>query len=180
MQTHPLTEAENERLRMTKGQMAVTATLRKADDSPIPEDAAEADLQAALEDNSLHFAFTLMGVHIGDAALFSEDDGARWDLRFDATALDRFAATSRHRDWKHGLIGSAMRGVWSAAERQNLAERLPAAAILLHPARFTAIRWDPSRDKEAERSKDLPLVNVTATGGGGSRLHKLPVKSKKR
>jgi hypothetical protein len=98
--------------------------------------------------------------------------------------MDRFASAFRHQDWKHGLIGSALRAVWAAGELLNLSERAPALAELLQPSEFTAVRWDGSREKEKDRAKDVPLVNLSATGGGGTPLkrpaQKAGAKAKKR
>ena len=53
-------------------------------------------------------------------------------------------------------------------------------APLMNPEEFAALRWDSSRNKEKDRGKEIPLVNVSAQGGGATPSTRLMSKAKKR
>jgi hypothetical protein len=184
MQVHPLNEEENRQLRAVEDRTPMTASLQAgnqavARDEPLSEETLKA--LASATPALLHFTLQTMGVRIGQATCVPSkpggEDRVRWDLQFEASLMDRFASAFRHKDWRHGLIGSALRAIWTAGEALNLEERAPELEALLHPSEFTAVRWDGSREKEKDRAKDVPLVNLSASGGGGTPLKRPPLKA---
>jgi hypothetical protein len=174
MDLHPLSKEDFNHLKAIADKTPFAAQLRIDGKNAEGLSEEEAAALQRSEPPALHFSVQTLGVRIGGIACRKagegEDAKVRWDLQFDAASLDRFAAASRHRDWKHGLIGKSMRAVWAAADALELPDKAPQLADLLQPEEFTATRWDASRDKEKDRVKDIPLVNVNESGGGATPL----------
>jgi hypothetical protein len=190
MQVHPLSEEDARLLKTIADRTPITALLRAGDQSFSNEESLTDEVVKELSEATpplLRFTLQTMGVRVGEVSctyVKPGEESARWDLQFEASLMDRFASAFRHKDWKHGLIGSTLRAVWVSGNALKLAEHVSELAGLLNPSEFTAVRWDGSREKEKDRVKDIPLVNLSASGGGGTPLkrpiQKAGTKAKKR
>jgi hypothetical protein len=172
MEIHSLSDENHQHLQAIVDKSPLKAQLflqNKPVDSLTDEDA-----ESLKDETSLSFTLYSLGVRLGTVYCHKDGEGEeatiRWDVQFETAVFDRFAAASRHRDWKHGIIGKSMRAAWAAADTLDLAGRAPSLADLLQPQSFTATRYDASRDKPKDRFKDVPLVNVNASGGGSTPL----------
>ena len=176
MELHPLTETERNHLRTILDHTPMTAWLR-VNGRTVTQDEPPTDEEiSALENGdppSLSFELRTLGVRLVGVtctrAGADENKKTRWEFRFETESLDRLASIARHRDWRHGLIGRGFRAVWRTADERDLSGRSPALAPLLEPDEFAAVRWDASREKEKDRGRDLPLVNVGPGGESAAR-----------